>query len=162
VDASGRELARLDRELELDPSTVTTAGTIEAPLAAVAHDLFVLDLRLTDADGTLRSATRYLLSSSADLQPLLDLPAASLGSDVERAGDAWDVVLRNDGAVMAAGVRLEDGRPLPADGWATPDAGLVELLPGEERRVRIAFRGVEPDGRRLRIEGWNIAERILG
>ena len=162
VDASGRELARLERELELDPSTVTTAGTIEAPLAAVAHDLFVLDLRLTDADGTLRSATRYLLSSSADLQPLLDLPAASLGSDVERAGDAWDVVLRNDGAVMAAGVRLEDGRPLPAGGWATPDAGLVELLPGEERRVRIAFRGVEPEGRRLRVEGWNIAERILG
>ncbi|HEX6388047.1 MAG TPA: glycoside hydrolase family 2 TIM barrel-domain containing protein [Solirubrobacteraceae bacterium] len=162
VDAGGAELARFEREIELRARDVTPVGPIRAALASVAHDLFVLDLRLTDVDGRLRSANRYLLSRTRDLQPLLDLPAMPLAAGVERATDSWLLSLRNDGETLVAGLRVEDARPAAAHGWATPDADLLDLLPGESRTLTVRFDGVPPAERRLRIGGWNVEEREVG
>jgi hypothetical protein len=61
------------------------------------------------------------MSRTENLAPLLDLPATQL----ELAGG----ILRNTGAVAAIGVVAGD---------------VIDLLPGEERRVEVAS-----------AEGWN-------
>ena len=162
VDATGVELARVDRDVELRAGSVVRIGPIAAPLASIAHDLFVLDLCLADVDGRVRSMNRYLLSGTNDLEPLLDLPRVPVTVGCDRAGDRWQLSLRNDGDVLAASLSLEDARPATARGWATPDLGLLDLLPGEERSVTVRFAGVRPGERRLRVGGWNVEERDLG
>jgi hypothetical protein len=93
VDLHGREVAAGD-------------GEIAAPRDAIATDVFLVDL-----DG----ANRYVMTKTADLAPLLDLPPASV--------ELRDGVLRNTGEVAAIGVVLGD---------------VIDLLPGEEREVAAA------------------------
>jgi beta-mannosidase len=104
VDLDGRVVAEGEQE-------------VAAPLAAFAHDVFVLDL------GT----NRYVLTRTEDLSPLLDLPRTTL----ELAGG----VLRNTGAVAAIGVILEAD-----DRWAAFEDNVLDLLPGEARAAGPATR----------------------
>lgn len=67
-------------------SSVDAPGALRAPLAAFAHDVFVLDL----------VTNRYMMTRTENLAPLLDLPPASLVLE--------DGVLRNVGDVAAVGV----------------------------------------------------------
>ncbi|HKP17872.1 MAG TPA: glycoside hydrolase family 2 TIM barrel-domain containing protein [Gaiellaceae bacterium] len=90
VDLHGRVVAEGD-------------GEIVAPLDEIGSDVFLLDLH---------GANRYAMTKTANLEPLLDLPRAT----VELA----DGVLRNTGDVAAIGIVLDD---------------VVDLLPGEEREV---------------------------
>jgi beta-mannosidase len=90
VDLNGRIIADGD-------------GEITAPLEAIETDVFLVDLH---------GANRYVMTKTADLTPLLDLPHAKV--------ELHDGILRNTGRVAAIGIVLGD---------------VIDLLPGEERRV---------------------------
>jgi beta-mannosidase len=111
-------------------------GELEAELAAFASDLFLLDL----------GASRYLMSRTDSLAPLLDLDPATI--EVERAGQT--LRLTHTAGPAAVGIVLEDARPYHADGWVTFSDNVLDLLPGETREIELA--GLVGD---LRVEGWN-------
>ena len=113
----GDVVARL---LRLD-GTVVAEGREEvaAPTDALG-DVFVLDL-----DGR----NRYVMTTSGDLAPLLDLPPAT----IELRGDA----VVNTGDVAAIGVVLQ----------GDVSDNILDLLPGESRVV----------GAATGAEGWNAA-----
>ena len=91
VDLDGRVVAEVE------------SGVSDAPLDAFAHDVFILDL----------VTNRYVMTRTANLAPLLDLPATTLS--------LADGVLRNTGDVSAIGVVTE--------------SDVLDLLPGEERAI---------------------------
>jgi beta-mannosidase len=86
------------------------------------------------------------MTKTANLAPLLDLPRAEL--DVVADGNYR--VLRNVSGTAALGVVLEDARPYDAPGWVTFSDNVLDLLPGEERRIEVAGPAGE-----LIAEGWN-------
>ena len=108
-------------------------GAIAAPLDTFAADVFLLDLG---------PDSRYAMTRTDDLAPLLDLPRTELAFD--------GGTLRNTGAVAALGVVLEDARPYDDPGWVTFSDNALDLLPGETREIEVAG----PVGA-LRVEGWN-------
>jgi beta-mannosidase len=126
------------RLVDLDGRVVAESegGEIAAPLDAFGHNVFVLDA----------GGNRYVMSRTADLAPLLSLPRAELR--VERAGDS--LLLRNVGGPAALGVVIEDARPVDEPGWVTFSDNVLDLLPGEERRIVVGG----PSGE-LVVEGWN-------
>jgi hypothetical protein len=115
----------------------TDGGELVAPLDAFAHDVFLLDL----------GASRYVMSRTEDLAPLLELPTTTIV--VERT-PRNSLLLGNRGSVAALGLVLEDARPYEAPGWVTFSDNVIDLLPGETREIDV--RG--PAGP-LRVEGWN-------
>lgn len=157
-DAHGTRLADAVAALRADPNAVTAAVEIGLELADGADDLLVLAGRFAGV------ATRRILSRTDDLAPLRRLPAASPATSIESRADGWSVRLRNDGPTAAVEVRLDDARPV---GWperighAYLDANLMTLLPGEERAVGVTWHDVPAAERRLRLTGWNVAERVL-
>jgi beta-mannosidase len=131
------ESSRPARLVDLDGRVVAEGeDEVAAPLDAFAHDVFVLDV----------PGNRYVMSRTENLAPLLDLPPTELR--VERTSD--ELSLANVGAVAALGIVLEDARPAGAPGWVVFDDNVLDLLPGEERTIRL--EGPAGD---LRIEGWN-------
>jgi beta-mannosidase len=99
VDLHGNEVAAGD-------------GELAAPLDRIATDVFLVDLH---------GANRYVMTKTADLAPLLDLPPARV--------ELRDGVLRNTGAVAAIGVVAGD---------------VIDLLPGESRHLVTALsQGIE-------------------
>jgi len=121
VDLDGRIVAEVEE------------GELAAPLNAFAHDVFLLDLG---------PRSRYVMTRTADLSPLLDLPRTELTFDRS--------TLRNVGAVAALGVVLEDARSHAAPDWVTFSDNVLDLLPGETRELEV----VGPVGE-LIVEGWN-------
>ena len=73
------------------------------PIAGFAYDVFLLDL----------GGNRYVMSRTASLAPLLDLPPTTL--------ELYGGVLRNTGGAAAVGV--------------VTDGDVVDLLPGEARAI---------------------------
>jgi beta-mannosidase len=126
------------RFVDLDGRVVAEAeaGELVAPLDAFAHDVFVLDL----------GANRYVMSRTETLEPLLDLPRA----EIDVVADSNYRVLRNVSGTAALGIVLEDARPLGSPGWVAFSDNVLDLLPGEERRIEVGG----PVGE-LRVEGWN-------
>jgi beta-mannosidase len=120
VDLDGRVVAEDDAELA-------------APLDAFAHDVFLLDLGL---------GSRYVMTRTENLAPLLVLPRAELSFDGR--------TLRNEGPVAALGIVLEDARPYDASGWIGFSDNVLDLLPGESRELDLDG----PVGE-LIVEGWN-------
>jgi beta-mannosidase len=114
----------------------TDGGELTAPLAAFAHDVFLLDL----------GANRYVMTRTETLAPLLDLPRAEL----ELVADGNSRVLRNVSGTAALGVVLEDARPYDAPGWVTFSDNVLDLLPGESVELEVGG----PVGE-LHVEGWN-------
>jgi hypothetical protein len=108
--------------------------------------------------------TRRILSRTATLAPLRDLPLADLAASVAADGDRWNVRLRVTGSVPAVEVRLADDRPV---GWPERPgavylgANAVTLLGGETRTIEVDWDDVAGTDRRLRLSGWNVAERVL-
>jgi beta-mannosidase len=127
------------RLIDLDGAVVAvaTGGELTASCADFVGDVFLLDLA---------GANRYVMSRTGDLAPLLDLPPASL----EAVREDGAVVLRCTGDVAALGVVLEDARPVGAAGWVTFSDNVLDLLPGEERRIEVGGLAAE-----LVVEGWN-------
>ena len=113
----GEVVARL---VNLDGTVVAEGrGEIAAPVDRLS-DVFVLDL-----DGR----NRYVMTTSATLEPLLDLERTTL--------ELRDGEVRNVGSVAAIGVVLD----------GDVDDNVLDLLPGEARAV----------GDAVGAEGWNAA-----
>jgi hypothetical protein len=140
------------------PNAVGTAREIVFGVPGEAADVLVLDASF----GGL--STRRLLSRTATLAPMGGLALADLAASVSVDGDRWNVRLRVTGAVPALEVRLSDDRPI---GWperpgaAYLDANLVTVLGSEARSIEVVWDDVTASDRRLRLSGWNVAERVL-
>jgi len=130
LDLHGRVVAESD------------GGELVVPLQQIAGDVFLLDV-----DGS-----RYVMTTAATLEPLLDLPGAHLS--VERS-PSNSLLLGNVGSVCALGLVLEDARPYDAPGWVTFSDNVLDLLPGETREIR-----VDGPAGPLRVEGWNAAASL--
>lgn len=126
------------RFVDLDGRVVAEGeGELAAPLDAFAHDVFLLDLG---------PRSRYVMTRTENLAPLLDLPRAEL----EIVADSNYRVLRHVSGTAALGVVLEDARPYEEPGWVAFSDNVLDLLPGEERRIEVGG----PVGE-LIVEGWN-------
>jgi beta-mannosidase len=126
------------RIVNLDGAVVAeTRGDIAAPLEALS-DVFVLDL-----DG---GRNRYVMTTAATLEPLLDLPRTQLRAEYARNS----LLLSNVGDVAALGIVLEDARPDDEPGWVVFGDNVLDLLPGESREIALEGPVDEPW-----IEGWN-------
>ena len=127
------------RLVDLDGTVVASSagGALTASCADFAADVFLLDLA---------GANRYVMSRTGDLAPLLDLPGASL----EAVREEGALVLRCLGDVAALGIVLEDARTIATEGWVSFSDNVVDLLPGEERRLEVHG----PVGELL-VAGWN-------
>jgi beta-mannosidase len=119
--------------------------------------LFCLDLWLEDEQRRARATNRYLLSGSSDFGALLDLAPARLEVRVE--GDRLD--LGHAAGPAAVGVTIEDDRPIEAPGWVEPDDNAFDLLPGEERLVRVSWAAAPTARRRLRVSAWNVEPIVI-
>ncbi len=151
-----------DAAWEAPPGSATAGGrpvrlgTIAASFDDGPPDVLLLDLRLVDAAGTVRATNRYTVSSTADLAPLLDLPAATVEVACAPAGDRWGVRLRHTAGPAALGLVLTDDRPHGTSGWANIEDGWFDLLPGEERAIAVDWEGAPDEPRRLVLGGWNV------
>lgn len=126
------------RFVDLDGRVVAEGeGELAAPLDAFAHDVFLLDLG---------PRSRYVMTRTESLAPLLDLPRA----EIELVADSNYRVLRNVSGTAALGVVLEDARPYDEPGWVTFSDNVIDLLPGEEREIVVGGPAGE-----LVVEGWN-------
>ena len=157
-DGAGRRIDDARRPLEIDPNAVGTAREVIFGVPPDAADLLILDASFAGL------RTRRLLSRTATLAPMRDLAKADLAASVAADCDRWTVRLRVTGAVPAIEVRVADERPV---GWperagaAYFDANFVTVLGSEERTIEVAWDDVAGTDRRLRLSGWNVAERVL-
>lgn len=157
-DGAGRRIDDARRPLEVAPNAVGTAREIVFGVPGDAADVLVLDASFAGL------STRRLLSRTATLAPMRGLALADLAASVSVDGDRWTVRLRVTGAVPALDVRLSDDRPI---GWperpgaAYLDANLVTVLGSEARSIEVVWDDVTASDRRLRLSGWNVAERVL-
>lgn len=150
VGAGGAVYAELSARVAIPDNAPAELARIELPLDEIGDEVFFLDLRLM-AGGAERAASRYLFSRARDMAPLLALPPAAL--ELRREPGGLSVI--NRGPVAALLVRVEDGRPAAAPGFASVGADHFSLLPGEERRVAVEWEDVPPGGRLLSVGGWN-------
>jgi beta-mannosidase len=165
LDGSGAVIDATQAAVALDGRRPVSPGRLELDVAAGHGDVVFLDLELLADDAVAASlaTNRYVLGRGRHLGGLLALPQADLELTVERAADAWCLTLGNRGPAIAAGIVVSDDRAPDAAGWAVPDDGWFDLLVGERRLVRVGSEhDGEPDGRRLRIDGWNIAPIEVG
>ncbi|MEV6960760.1 hypothetical protein AB0M97_16490 [Streptomyces sp. NPDC051207] len=158
TDAYGKLLAEhglpLGRPATPGPHTcvpAARAGTWHVPLDGLATDVFLLDLALHDADGSVLAANRWLHTRTADLSPLLDLPEAH----IEVTAGPDHVTVTHTGGAAALGLVLTDARPISAPGWAVFGDNMLDLLPGEHVRIPVDWRHAPAEGRAVRLEGWN-------
>jgi beta-mannosidase len=157
-DGAGRRIDDARRPLEVAPNAVGTAREVVFGVPGDAADVLILDASFAGL------STRRLLSRTATLAPMGGLALADLAASVSVDGDRWNVRLRVTGAVPALEVRLSDDRPI---GWperpgaAYLDANLVTVLGSEARSIEVVWDDVTASDRRLRLSGWNVAERVL-
>jgi beta-mannosidase len=121
------------------------------PLGDLTTDVFLLDLALCDAGGSVLAANRWLHTRTPDLSPLLDLPQA----DIEATAGPGHVTVTHTGGAAALGLVLTDARPITAPGWAAFGDNMLDLLPGERAHIPVTWRNAPAEGRTIRLEGWN-------
>ena len=108
-----------------------------------------LDLRLAAHP---QADSRYVLSRTTDLAPLLALPPATLDVTVE--ADSLEVC--NHGDVAALLVSAVDARPVTARGYLRVRGGNRTLMPGECCTLPFAWTGAPAHDRRIAVTGWNV------
>jgi beta-mannosidase len=120
-----------DREVRarIHGDAVARIVNLDGAVVAEARDEIVVPVDRLDAVFVLdlEGRNRYVMTTTATLAPLLDLPAARIALE--------DGMLRNVGDVAALGIVLE----------GDVEDNVLDLLPGEERRV----------GAATAAEGWN-------
>ncbi|WP_189035463.1 glycoside hydrolase family 2 protein [Streptomyces daqingensis] len=139
------------------------AGDFTASLAVLPGPLFLLDLELRGRGGRVLARSRWLHSRTADLAPLTGLPEARVEARLETAAGerAGLVRLRHLGGPAALGLYLTDARPYESEGWAVFSDNMLDLAPREYAEVEVAWRAAPPEGRTVRLEGWNVRDRQL-
>ncbi|WP_328580627.1 discoidin domain-containing protein [Streptomyces sp. NBC_00370] len=166
VDLHGKRLAGAQtRTLDVPASSSVAAFTV--PFSAALPTPHLLRLTLTDRHGTEVSDNSYLrYRAASDVRAVNDLAPARLRTTVRRkARDEAAITLRNDGASVAALVRLGvrdahgDTRVLPT----RYSDNYLWLLPGESRTVTLSWPArALPSGRpRFTAEALNLPLRRL-
>lgn len=150
LDAAGTVLHVTDRVVDVAGGGSAEVAGLAWPVPDVP--LFWLDLVLLDRDGEMRSRTRYLNASGADLTAMRALPPPRL--DVRWAAPGR-LAIRNTGTRVAVGVRARDARPVSSPGYAWFDAGNLTLFPGEEGTIGTGWIGATADGAKLVVEAWS-------
>lgn len=154
VDLAGAVLASVTTALDVPgDGRAVPAGELRAP---VPDGLAFLDVALRDGADATRSRSRYLVSGTTDLGPLLDVAPARIAVERDVDGDRWCLELVHEAGPAAVGLTVDDDRPYGAVGWAEASDGWFDLLPGERRSVDVRWVGALAEGRRLRIDGWNV------
>lgn len=148
VDIYGARLAR--------HQWATPVGDWEVALDGAAPALVVLCLSATMADG-LGVANRYVLSTTNDLSPLLDLAEA----DIEVVAGGGGLTLANVGKTAALGIVAEDDRDMGAPGWAVFEDNVLDLLPGEQACVGVKWVDAPPGDRSVVLSGWGLSDRRI-
>jgi beta-mannosidase len=141
------------------------AGRVDAPRAIVAltappvppDAVAVWEAEWRSADGAVLDLERTVISTGADLTPLLEVPRAELDVRTEVDGDRWTIRIRHLAGPAAIGLGIHDARPTSAAGWPVTDGDPRPLLPGETRELCITWRGDDPAERALLLDGWNVA-----
>lgn len=151
LSVDGDLLAESAGAAEVLSDEAVRLGSIDGPDRALPR-LFILELALSDGEGELRAANRYLLSGTEDFGALLDLAPATVIVDL----DAHRLGLRHTGGPAALGIVVEDARPADAPGWLELRDNGFELLPGERRDVVVTWSDAPAGGRALRVSGWNV------
>ncbi|PYI53528.1 glycoside hydrolase family 2 protein [Paenibacillus flagellatus] len=156
-DAAGKLVHEARHAFALAANAPERIGEFGFALDRIGTDIFFLDLTLTGPEGAVLADNRYLFSRTADLEPILQLPAGGLTvAGIARNGDRWNVTLRNDGEAAAVGVRLDDARRLGDCGYVYFDDNHFHLLPGESRTIVIDWDGVVPEeDRSIEASGFN-------
>jgi beta-mannosidase len=83
---------------------------------------------------------------------------ATIDTHLDEAGC---VQVRHAAGPAAIGIRIDDARPIEDAGWAEIQDGGFDLLPGEERSVRVGWAGAPVEGRQLMVSGWNVEDQVL-
>jgi beta-mannosidase len=156
IGASGKVYQQQRSIFPFGANSATYAAAVQWPLAGLHEDIFFLDLRLTNPNGTSLSINRYLFSRTGNLQPMLALLPTTLAVHKEDAGEDWTVTVTNTGDHAALFVRLEDGRDVHAQGYAYFDRNHFCLLPGEQRTVAVEWKDVAHKERCVAVEAWNV------
>jgi beta-mannosidase len=161
VDARGKPLHCLNRQVNVLPAGSARLAEIDWSLDALEGDVFFLDLELTSEKGEAISKNRYGFTKTEDLQPLLHLPQTVLETQILRSGSGWDMQVCNRGEVAALQAWLEDSRDPCSSGYAYIQPNYFCLFPGESREVRIDWQGVRESERCIELSGWNTQRVIL-
>ena len=154
ADARGAVLAEASFEAAAGGEKAALAGEFSCSAEKIGTPLFFLILS-GEADGAPLPENRYLFTKTT-LAPLLDLEKPRLSLSVESGArpGAWTAVLKNEGASVAAGVKLEDAREPDNRSFLIFDENYFYLLPGEEKRVTVtAFGDAAPA---LRLTGFGL------
>lgn len=141
---------------DLEGNRQASMGDLVAATADLGTPIFLIDLLAQAPDGT-EVANRYVLSATDDLSPLLDLALAQ----VEARWEGEAVRLAHTAGPAAIGLVLEDGRPPGSPGWAIFDDNVIDLLPGEERRVNVGWHGPSAGPPPVIVQGWNAETQLV-
>lgn len=143
-------------KMDSDDGSPRPLGDFTASLAHLPGEVFLLEVGWQGAaDDKAGQVSRYLMTKTRNLGPVLDAGHASLEVSSRCDGDRWELELAHRGGPAALGIVLEDDRPYKLPGWAVFGDNLIDLLPGERRRVDVSWHGAPAAGRRLRAGGWN-------
>jgi beta-mannosidase len=159
VDFAGRVVREAKQTVTAAANGAIAVGAFSAGLAEVGTDLFFLDLTLARGTGEVLAANRYLFTKSANLAAMLVAPATTLSVS---AGAGGAVTVSNTGEQTALQVRLEDLRPLGAEGYVYFGSNHFMLFPGESRTVTVEWTDVAEPERRLAVQGWNTGVSTVG
>lgn len=156
VGTSGTVYATGQHTLDVAANRSTCVAPITCALDHVQDQIFLLDLILRDADGASLATNRYLFTRTANLAPMLQVPATTLDVHTQIAADDWELTITNMGAHVVLAVALRDGRDVHAGGYVYFDDNHFCLLPGEQRTVLVDWHDVAPHDRCLSLRAWNV------
>jgi len=158
LDAAGHVLAQSELPVAVPAAHAVRSGSVAVPLSEIPDDLFFCDVRLSTG-----ALSRYLLSRTANLAPLLSATPTTLAVSVEpdQDQDRWEISLRNTGSYAAFDVRLSDPRDVRQLGSVYFADNHVHLLPGEERSLAAEWVGVPAAERSVVVQAWNSEPHTL-
>lgn len=156
VEMDGSVRAEWSEVISAPADAATPLLNVSCPLARLDSPIFFLDLTLGDSAGKIAAASRYTFTRAANLAPLLAAPPTMLDVRQEAQGNAWTLTLTNTGPQTALYVWLEDGRDVPATGWAVFTTNHFCLFPGESWQVRVSWADVPDPERCIEISALNV------
>jgi beta-mannosidase len=148
-------------QVQSEPNTASRLASITCPLDASNETVFFLDIHLESSEQKIYSSNRYVFTKTANLAPLLALPATELQLTQEVDDDQSLLHITNSGSYTALGIWLEDNREINANGYVYFSDNAFALIPGETKSVMVSWKNVPPATRQLKISAWNTPTRIV-
>ena len=155
LDSAGAVLAEQSLAGTVAADGPTRFGVVSGALSGIPDGVLLLDLRLEDGSGTTLAEHRRIFSTTTDLVPLVTLADTEVLLERSDADGSGGVRLTNVGSVAALSVRLSPAAMVREDVKLRSSANHVTLLPGESRRIGVAWAAAGSD-RRLTLRGLNV------